>query len=85
MHAGYIWRSGRECGGGVHGRLLRLWGLIFQVLSQSGQGASSLISKLGIEVDRAKLETIASLPPPTSIKTVRSFLGHAGFYRRFIR
>ncbi|CAN1775045.1 Retrovirus-related Pol polyprotein from transposon opus [Linum perenne] len=44
-----------------------------------------MISKLGIEVDRAKLETIACLPLPTSIKTVRSFLGHAGFYRRFIK
>ena len=39
----------------------------------------------GIEVDRAKIETIEKLPPPSSIKGIRSFLGHAGFYRRFIK
>ena len=43
------------------------------------------ISKKGIKVDRAKIEVIEKLPPPTSIKRVRSFLGHAGFYRRFIK
>ncbi|GJZ89717.1 reverse transcriptase domain-containing protein [Tanacetum coccineum] len=39
----------------------------------------------GIEVDRAKIDVIAKLPHPTSVKGVRSFLGHAGFYRRFIQ
>ncbi|VVA39030.1 Hypothetical predicted protein, partial [Prunus dulcis] len=39
----------------------------------------------GIEVDKAKIDVIAKLPPPTSVKGVRSFLGHAGFYRRFIK
>ncbi|CAL2252689.1 unnamed protein product [Prunus armeniaca] len=43
------------------------------------------ISNRGIEVDKAKIEIIAKLPPPTSVKGVRSFLGHAGFYRRFIK
>ncbi|GJS78070.1 reverse transcriptase domain-containing protein [Tanacetum coccineum] len=43
------------------------------------------ISKSGIEVDRAKVDVIAKLPPPTSVKGIRSFLGHAGFYRRFIQ
>ncbi|CAL2255277.1 unnamed protein product [Prunus armeniaca] len=38
-----------------------------------------------IVVDKAKIEIIAKLPPPTSVKGVRSFLGHAGFYRRFIK
>jgi hypothetical protein len=38
-----------------------------------------------LEVDRAKIEVIAKLPPPTNVKGVRSFLGHAGFYRRFIK
>uniref|UniRef100_A0A1S3XLM1 RNA-directed DNA polymerase homolog n=1 Tax=Nicotiana tabacum TaxID=4097 RepID=A0A1S3XLM1_TOBAC len=42
------------------------------------------ISKHGIEVDKAKIDVISRLPLPTSIKGVRSFLGHAGFYRRFI-
>ncbi|GKB74027.1 hypothetical protein Tco_0935439, partial [Tanacetum coccineum] len=43
------------------------------------------ISKNGIEVDKAKVDVIAKLPHPTTIKGVRSFLGHAGFYRRFIK
>nr|GFC79078.1 reverse transcriptase domain-containing protein [Tanacetum cinerariifolium] len=43
------------------------------------------ISKNGIEVDKAKIDVIAKLPPPTIVKGVWSFLGHAGFYRRFIQ
>ncbi|GJW42403.1 reverse transcriptase domain-containing protein [Tanacetum coccineum] len=43
------------------------------------------ISKSGIEFDRAKVDVIAKLPHPTTVKGVRSFLGHAGFYRRFIQ
>ena len=39
----------------------------------------------GIEVDRAKIEAIEKLPPPSSVKGIRSFLGHAGFYKRFIK
>ncbi|GKB05312.1 reverse transcriptase domain-containing protein [Tanacetum coccineum] len=41
------------------------------------------ISKSGIEVDRAKVDVIAKLPHPTTVKGVRSFLGHAGFYHAF--
>ncbi|MCI26715.1 hypothetical protein A2U01_0047912, partial [Trifolium medium] len=37
------------------------------------------------EVDKAKVEVIEKLPPPVNVKGVRSFLGHAGFYRRFIK
>ncbi|GJT80451.1 reverse transcriptase domain-containing protein [Tanacetum coccineum] len=43
------------------------------------------ISKNRIEVDKAKVDVIAKLPHPTTVKGVRSFLGHAGFYRRFIK
>ncbi|CAH9104637.1 unnamed protein product, partial [Cuscuta europaea] len=43
------------------------------------------ISASGLEVDRSKVEVIEKLPPPTSVKAIRSFLGHAGFYRRFIK
>ncbi|GJR79639.1 reverse transcriptase domain-containing protein [Tanacetum coccineum] len=43
------------------------------------------ISKKGIEVDKAKIDVIAKLPHPTTVKGIRSFLGHAGFYRRFIQ
>ena len=44
-----------------------------------------VISERGIEVDKAKIETVEKLPPPTNIKSLRSFLDHAGFYRRFIK
>ncbi|GJZ97408.1 reverse transcriptase domain-containing protein [Tanacetum coccineum] len=43
------------------------------------------ISKKGIEVDKAKIDVIAKLPHLTTVKGIRSFLGHAGFYRRFIK
>ena len=44
-----------------------------------------VISSKGIEVDKAKIDIIHSLPYPTSVREVRSFLGHACFYRRFIK
>nr|GEU46770.1 reverse transcriptase domain-containing protein [Tanacetum cinerariifolium] len=43
------------------------------------------ISKNGIEVDKAKVDLIANLSHPTTVKGIRSFLGHAGFYRQFIQ
>ncbi|GKA19823.1 reverse transcriptase domain-containing protein [Tanacetum coccineum] len=43
------------------------------------------VSEAGLEVDKAKSDVISKLPPPTNIKVIRSFLGHAGFYRRFIK
>ncbi|RVW91378.1 Retrovirus-related Pol polyprotein from transposon 17.6 [Vitis vinifera] len=49
---------------------------------QQGIVLSHIISKKGIEVDKAKVELIIKLPPPTTVKGVRQFLGHAGFYRR---
>jgi hypothetical protein len=42
-----------------------------------------IISERGIEVDKAKVETVEQLSPPMDVKSLRSFLGHAGFYRRF--
>jgi len=44
-----------------------------------------IVSSKGIEVDKSKIELIANLPTPKSIKDVRSFLRHASFYRRFIK
>ncbi|XP_062115238.1 uncharacterized protein LOC133829548 [Humulus lupulus] len=41
----------------------------------------SKVSKQGIEVDKAKIEDIEKLPPPNSVKNIRSFLGNVGFYR----
>ncbi|GKB73126.1 reverse transcriptase domain-containing protein [Tanacetum coccineum] len=43
------------------------------------------ISSAGIEVDKAKVDVIAKLPYPTNVKGIRSFLGHTGFYRIFIK
>ncbi|CAN6577156.1 unnamed protein product [Malus baccata var. baccata] len=44
-----------------------------------------IISKKGIEVDKSKAELVSSLPLPTTVREVRSFLGHAGFYRKFMK
>jgi hypothetical protein len=44
-----------------------------------------LVSERGIEVDRAKIEVIEQLSSPINVRGIRSFLGHAGFYRRFIK
>ena len=52
---------------------------------QEGIVLGHRISARGIEVDKAKIEAIEKLPPPSSVKGIRSFLGHAGFYRRFIK
>ncbi|XP_044471331.1 uncharacterized protein LOC123200247 [Mangifera indica] len=43
------------------------------------------ILKRWIKVDKSKIDLIKSLPHPTCVREVRSFLGHAGFYRRFIK
>ena len=43
------------------------------------------ISAAGLEVDQEKTVVIKTLMPPTTVKGIRSFLGHAGFYRRFIK
>ena len=52
---------------------------------QEGIVLGHRISARGIEVDKAKIEAIEKLPPPSSVKGIRSFLGHAGFYRPFIK
>ncbi|GJW53485.1 reverse transcriptase domain-containing protein [Tanacetum coccineum] len=43
------------------------------------------VSSAELKVDKAKFDVILKLPPPTNIKGIRSFLGHVGFYRRFIK
>ncbi|GJX70051.1 DNA-directed DNA polymerase [Tanacetum coccineum] len=43
------------------------------------------VSGAGLEVDEAKIDVISKLPPPTNVKGIRSFLGHASFYRCFIK
>ncbi|XP_038877143.1 uncharacterized mitochondrial protein AtMg00860-like [Benincasa hispida] len=43
------------------------------------------VSKDGMEMDKEKIEEIEKLPHPANVKAVKSFLGHAGFYRRFVK
>ena len=57
----------------------------YHFMVQEGILLGHSVSKRGIEVDRAKIAVIDNLPPPKSIKDIRSFLGHASFYRRFIK
>jgi hypothetical protein len=52
---------------------------------REGIALGHIISEKGIEVDKAKIEVIEQLPPPTNVKRIHSFLGHVGFYRRFIQ
>ncbi|KAL5562459.1 hypothetical protein UlMin_032206 [Ulmus minor] len=51
----------------------------------SGIVLGHIVSEKGIEVDKSKIELISKLPTPKNVKDIRSFLGHAGFYRRFIQ
>ena len=50
---------------------------------QSGIVLGHKISAEGLEVDKVKLAVIEKLEIPRNVKGIRSFLGHAGFYRRF--
>jgi len=43
------------------------------------------VSRKELEVDKSKVEVIAKLPEPKCLKDIKSLLGHAGFYRRFIK
>ncbi|GJR21378.1 reverse transcriptase domain-containing protein [Tanacetum coccineum] len=43
------------------------------------------VFEAGLKVDKEKIKVISKLLPPTNIKGIRSFLGHVGFYRRFIK
>ena len=52
---------------------------------QGGVVLGHCVSKEGLEVDREKIYIIETLAPSTNVKGVRSFLGHLGFYRRFIK
>ncbi|BBG96833.1 hypothetical protein Prudu_005760 [Prunus dulcis] len=55
-----------------------------QFMVKQGVVLGHVISNEGIEVDKAKIDIISNMTAPTSVKKVRSFLGHASFYRRFV-
>ncbi len=55
------------------------------MLFHGSKGIGHLVLTKGIEVDKAKIEVIEKMPPPISVKGVQSFLGYAGFYRKFIK
>ncbi|XP_024011382.1 uncharacterized protein K02A2.6-like [Eutrema salsugineum] len=52
---------------------------------QEGIVLGHKVSERGIKVDKAKIEVMVNLQAPNSVKGIRSFLGNAGFYRRFIK
>ncbi|GJT40129.1 reverse transcriptase domain-containing protein [Tanacetum coccineum] len=57
----------------------------FQFMVKEGIVLGHKVSGSGIEVDKAKIKAISKLPYPTNVKAIRSFLGHDGFYKRFIK
>ncbi|KAM1573913.1 hypothetical protein ACFX1Z_043317 [Malus domestica] len=57
----------------------------YHFMVRQGIVLGHIVSERGIEVDKSKIDLVRYLPSPTSVREVRSFLGHAGFYRRFIK
>ncbi|WKA13012.1 hypothetical protein VitviT2T_030349 [Vitis vinifera] len=57
----------------------------YHFMVRQGIVLGHIISEKGIEVDKAKVELIVKLPSLTTVKGIRQFLGHVGFYRRFIK
>ena len=57
----------------------------FHFMATEGIVLGHKISAARLEVDQAKIIVIKTLMPPTIVKGIRSFLGHVGFYRRFIK
>ncbi|XP_042387373.1 uncharacterized protein LOC121979449 [Zingiber officinale] len=55
------------------------------VVANEGNELIPTRAQNSIEVDPAKISVITALSYPTCVREVRSFLGHAGFYRRFIK
>ncbi|CAN6546992.1 unnamed protein product [Malus baccata var. baccata] len=55
------------------------------IISYLGQQVGHIVFENGIEVDKSEVELVSSLPLPTTVREVCSCLGHAGFYRRFMK
>ncbi|XP_049406179.1 uncharacterized protein LOC125869784 [Solanum stenotomum] len=54
-------------------------------MGKKGMVLGNKVSQKGIEVDKVEIEVIEKLPPLICVKGIRTFLGHARFYRRFIK
>jgi len=52
----------------------------FHFMVKRGIILGHIISSEGIEVDKAKVDLIANFLLPTSMKDIRSFFRHVGFY-----
>lgn len=61
---------------------LNLEKCVFMV--RQGKILGHIVSRNGISMDMDKIEVIVRLPIPRNIKEVQSFMGHCGYYRRFI-
>jgi hypothetical protein len=57
----------------------------FHIMMSEGVLLGHFISSVGIQVDPTKIQVILDIPTPSTLKEVRSFLGHARYYRRFIK
>ena len=68
----------------VKKRLMLSWEK-FHFMVREGVVLGHLVSGKGLEVDKAKIEVIQNLPLPATLRDLWSFLGHVGFYRRFLR
>ncbi|CAA7054482.1 unnamed protein product [Microthlaspi erraticum] len=77
MHDFHFFRSDRGDGRSLHGRFLSLWSILLLMNCPWTQDFR--------EGDPAKVYVMLQLPVPKTVKDIRSFLGHAGFYRRFIK
>ncbi|GJZ08461.1 reverse transcriptase domain-containing protein [Tanacetum coccineum] len=67
-----------------HAHLVLNWEK-YHFMVKEGNVLGHKVSSAELEVDKAKINVILKLPSPTNIKGVRSFLGHVGFYRCFIK
>ena len=51
---------------------------------RQGKILGHIVSKNGISTNQDKIQVILQLPRPTNAKEVQRFMGHCGYYRRFI-
>ena len=68
----------------IQKNLVLNWGKFHFMVSKSIV-LEHIIFERGIEVNKAKVKLIQKLQSPTSVKEIRQFLRHVGFYRTFIK